>query len=101
MTLHAQLARVEELGAGLVRSASRYTFSMLRSVAGDLRRESMTAVAMLSPRQRLERAFQLADEDVHLLCAARGVPSETAVSIVRRMRRHGRIRSACVESAAE
>jgi hypothetical protein len=74
---------------------------MLRSVADDLRRDSMSAVAMLSPRQRLERAFELADEDIHLLCAARGVPRETAVAMVRRMRRHGRIRSGCVESAAE
>ena len=74
---------------------------MLRSVAADLRRDSMTAAAMLSPRERLERAFRLADEDIHLLCAARGVPRETAVTIVRRMRRIGRIRSACAESAPE
>ena len=89
---------------GLIRHvvmASRYTFSMLRSVADDLRVDSMVAVARLSPQERLDRAFRLADEDIHLLCAARGVPREIAVSIVRRIRRHGRMRSACAESAAE
>jgi len=73
----------------------------MRSVADQLRSSSRRAITPLSAHERLELAFRLAEDDVRLLSAARGIPRDATVSIVRRIRRQGRVRSACAESARE
>ena len=75
----------------------RYTLAM-RSIADDLRADSRVTATRLSQVERVALALRLGDEDLLLLSAARGVPRDAAIAIARRTRRHGRRRSACMES---
>jgi hypothetical protein len=65
----------------------------MRSVADDLRSESRRDLARCTPAERLELAFRLGDDDIALLCAARGVSRDDAKRIVARSRAVGRARS--------
>jgi hypothetical protein len=73
----------------------------MRSLADILRSSSRAAVTSLAPHERVELAFRLAEDDIGLLSAARGIPRTAAVSIVRQVRRQGRAPSACTESVRE
>ncbi len=65
----------------------------MRSVADDLRSETRRDVARRTPAERIELAFQLGDDDVALLCAARGLTREEARRLIARSRRVGRMPS--------
>jgi hypothetical protein len=65
----------------------------MRSIADDLRVETRTALARLTPDERMDLAFRLGDDDVALLCVARGLRTEEARRVFARARRHGRMPS--------
>lgn len=71
------------------RSSVVYTGRM-RSVADDLRLETRGDVAWRTPAERVELAFRLGEDDVALLCAARGVSRDEAKHIIARSRAVGR-----------
>lgn len=79
------------------RGADRGILRPMRSIADDLRRESARRVLEMPPAERLELALRLGDDDVALLCAARGISDADARLAFARARQHGRrvSRSAC------
>jgi hypothetical protein len=66
----------------------------MRSVADDLRCETRRDLARRTPAERIDLAFQLGDDDVALLGAARGLTREQARKAIARSRRVGRVPSA-------
>jgi hypothetical protein len=70
----------------------------MRSVADELRESSRRADAMLTPEQRVNRAFVLGDDDLAAYAAAHSLESEPARRVLVRRRRAGRQTSACIES---
>lgn len=71
----------------------------MRSVADDLRSETRRDVARRTPAERIELALQLGDDDVALLCAARGIPRDAARRLIARSRQRGRVPSASAGEA--
>jgi hypothetical protein len=65
----------------------------MRSVADDLRAETMSAVARLSVEERIGLALRLGDDDVALYRAAHGVSETEARVALARMRLVGRRQS--------
>ena len=67
----------------------------MRSVADDLRAETLRRLATLSASERLDLAFTLGDADVAALCATRGIGRAEAIATFRRSRQTGRPTSRC------
>jgi hypothetical protein len=65
----------------------------MRSVADDLRRESILALAALTPLERIALALRLGDEDVARYAAVQGTPEDEARAAFRRAREAGRVSS--------
>ena len=65
----------------------------MRSVGDDLRAESLRRALALTPDERIALAFRLGDEDLALLCAARGLTPEEGKAFIRRVRQTGRRQS--------
>lgn len=65
----------------------------MRSVADDLRSETRHDVARRTPAERIDLALQLGDDDLALLCAARGLAREEGRRLIARSRRVGRMPS--------
>lgn len=70
-----------------------YTASMA-SVADQLRAETRRSMLVLEPGARLELALRLGDDDVSLLCAARGLSEGDTRLTIERTRQIGRLPSA-------
>jgi hypothetical protein len=66
----------------------------MRSIADDLRIESRRDLAGRTPAERIALAFRLGDDDIALVCAARGLTPDDARRLIAGSRQHGRIRSA-------
>ncbi|HEY1305294.1 MAG TPA: hypothetical protein VGF24_17170 [Vicinamibacterales bacterium] len=62
----------------------------MRSIADDLRRDTMRRVAQLSVTERIALALRLGDEDVAQYRAARGVNDADARRALKRARALGR-----------
>ncbi len=62
----------------------------MRSIADDLRRESMHALALLEPGERVALALALGDADVALYRSAHGVTEREARATLARSRAIGR-----------
>ncbi len=71
----------------------------MRSVADDLRHDTRRADRDRTPAERFRLALALGDADCRLAVAYRGVTMAEARRGFARVRQHGRIRSACHESA--
>ncbi len=69
----------------------------MRSVADDVRAERRRRLLRLTPAERFDLAFRIADEDLELLTAARGIPRDAARSAVRDSRTLGRRASRSAE----
>jgi hypothetical protein len=65
----------------------------MRSVADDLRRESMEAAAKLTALERVALALRLGDEDVERYAAVHGTSDQEARAVFRRARAAGRVPS--------
>ncbi|HVL68006.1 MAG TPA: hypothetical protein VM364_12150 [Vicinamibacterales bacterium] len=63
------------------------------SVSEALRAESHAAIRRLTPGQRIELALRLGEQDIEMLCAARGCSRAEARAIFERTRAAGRRRS--------
>ena len=66
----------------------------MKSVADDLRLESMRALAEMTPARRIALAHKLGDDDVALYRATHGVSEAEARAAFRRAHAIGRIPSA-------
>jgi hypothetical protein len=65
----------------------------MRSIADDLRRESMRALAGLTAAERVALALRLGDEDVALHRSAHGITERESRAALKRARAIGRIPS--------
>jgi hypothetical protein len=80
--------------ASSVKNARRYTTAM-RSIADDLRRESLAADAERTPWDRIRAALALGDADVRLFASVHTLSLDEARRHLERQRQHGRTPSAC------
>jgi hypothetical protein len=71
----------------------------MRSIADDLRVETRAVLARLTPNERIDLAFRLGEDDLALLCAARGLAADEARRVFARARRHGRMPSRAADGS--
>ncbi len=69
----------------------------MESVAGNLRRESLQRLALLTAEERVALALRLGDEDVALYCSVHGTSEQDARVILARARAVGRLPSGANE----
>jgi hypothetical protein len=69
----------------------------MRSVAGDLRRESLQRLALLTAEERVALALRLGEEDVALYCSVHGTSEQEAGAMLARARAAGRVPSVANE----
>jgi len=67
----------------------------VRSIADDLRRETVERVKALAPAERIRLAIRLAERDAASYARARGLSLDEAREALARQRRRGRRPSAC------
>lgn len=65
----------------------------MRSVADDLRRETIARVLALPPDERIHLALALGDDDLALFVQASGLDPDQARRRLRNARSHGRVSS--------
>lgn len=73
----------------------------MKSVADQLRAETMAADAARTFEERLAEALALGDRDTRLLALSRGVSEAEARRLVGRQRQQGRVYSPCHQSLFE
>jgi hypothetical protein len=69
----------------------------MKSVADELRAESIAATLAMTPDERVALAFRLGDQAIADLARTRGISEEEAAWLIRAQRRAGRRYSRCIE----
>lgn len=69
----------------------------MKSVADQLRAETIAEMLAMTPDDRLALSFRLGDEAIADLARSRGISEEKAAWLIRAQRRAGRRYSRCIE----
>ena len=72
----------------------------MRSVADQLRAETIRDFALLPPAERLRVAHELGERDLVAYATNHELTRKEALLVLQRQRKHGRRRSRCVELLA-